>query len=83
MHKLHNLWMSKIHTMIPLVLFVIVIAIVLGAVVYVGEKKQLDRIEHGPGQSILFDGYKVVQEDGSINQYLAPEIVQAYLNYSR
>lgn len=76
MHKLHNLWMSKIHTMIPLVLFVIVIAIVLGAVVYVREKKQLD-------QSVWFNGFQIIKKDGSFNQSVAPEIVQAYLNYSR
>lgn len=39
------------------------------------------RITRGPGQSVLFDGYKVIQEDGSMNQYLAPEIVRDYLDY--
>jgi hypothetical protein len=39
------------------------------------------RIMRGPGRSIVFDGYKVVQEDGSMNHYLAPEIVRDYLDY--
>lgn len=39
------------------------------------------RIMRGPGLSIVFDGYKVVQEDGSMNHYLAPEIVRDYLDY--
>jgi hypothetical protein len=39
------------------------------------------RIVRGRGQSIVFDGYKVVQEDGSMNQYLAPEVVRDYLDY--
>ena len=39
------------------------------------------RIMRGPGQSVLFDGYKVIEEDGSANDYLAPEIVRKYLHY--
>jgi hypothetical protein len=45
------------------------------------EKKSLDRIEYGVGESVFFDGFKIIERDGSMNQYLAPEVIQAYQTY--
>ena len=62
--------------MIPILLFTFAIAIMLGAVWCVKNTPPSD-------QSVWFNGFQIIKKDGSFNQSVAPEIVQAYLKNSR